>query len=207
MIGVDQEGGSVSHLEGITTGAAGFAVDGQAVANRATGAGAVQALATATGLELRDLGFTWDFAPVADVTIGAADVTIGDRSASSDPQVAARTVTAAVDGFNAAGVVSTLKHFPGHGRATVDSHQELPQIDASMADLRASDLVPFVAGIKAGRRRSWSATSTSPRSRRACPPAWRRRPTPCFATGWGSRSRDHRLAGHGRGDQSRPARG
>ena len=150
VIGVDQEGGSVSHLEGITTALPAFAVDGQAVANGPTGASAVQALATATGLELRDLGFTWDFAPVADVTIGAADVTIGDRSASSDPQVAARTVTAAVDGFNAAGVVSTLKHFPGHGRATVDSHQELPQIDASMADLRASDLVPFVAGIKAG---------------------------------------------------------
>jgi beta-N-acetylhexosaminidase len=114
------------------------------------GSAAVTAATAAAALEVRDLGFTWIFAPDADVTIGDADVTIGSRSASDDPAVAAQAVAAAVRGYNDAGVVSTLKHFPGHGSATADSHETLPLIGASLEDLRQRDLVPFEAGIAAG---------------------------------------------------------
>ena len=116
----------------------------------AAGSTAVTAAMAAAGLELRDLGFTWVFAPVADVTIGSADVTIGSRSPSDDPAVAARTVAAAVRGFDEAGLVSTPKHFPGHGSATADSHQTLPVIGASLNELRQRDLLPFVAAVAAG---------------------------------------------------------
>ncbi|GAB2878636.1 hypothetical protein GCM10027026_31800 [Myroides odoratimimus subsp. xuanwuensis] len=151
VIGVDQEGGVVSHLDGVATEFPSFQTAGDAleVSGRA-GARAVQAAARTTSLELRSLGFTWAFAPVADVTVGSADVTIGSRSPSSDPQVAARTVTAAVTGYVEAGVVSTTKHFPGHGAAGEDSHETLPQLDASTAELRAQDLVPFEAAVRAG---------------------------------------------------------
>ncbi|MGZ5403478.1 MAG: glycoside hydrolase family 3 N-terminal domain-containing protein [Nocardioides sp.] len=151
VIGVDEEGGVVSHLRGIATEFPAFATAGVAIANRGrVGEQAVTEAARATGLELRDLGFTWVFAPVADVTIGAADPTIGTRSPSSDPALAARAITAAVTGYDEAGVVSTTKHFPGHGSVTADSHETLPMLSASLDDLRARDLKPFEAAVAAG---------------------------------------------------------
>lgn len=150
IIGVDQEGGQVAHLSGVTTDLPPFASAGAAASTGADGTQSVRAAMAAAAMELRDLGFTWVFAPVADVTIGSADPTIGSRSPSSDPQVAAATSVAAVQGYNDAAIASTVKHFPGHGSATEDSHQTLPVLNASMAELRARDLLPFAASIGAG---------------------------------------------------------
>jgi beta-N-acetylhexosaminidase len=148
VIGVDQEGGYVSHLRGIATEFPAFDAAGAAItAGGKAGRAAVRQAAYATGLEVRDLGFTWVFAPVADVTIGAADPTIGTRSASEDPEVAAKATATAVRGYDAAGVVSTVKHFPGHGAATSDSHDTLPVLDSTLAEIRAHDLPPFEAAI------------------------------------------------------------
>ncbi|PUA79700.1 glycoside hydrolase family 3 N-terminal domain-containing protein [Nocardioides currus] len=148
VLGVDQEGGYVSHLRGIATEFPAFTAAGAAIeADGPSGREIVRQAAYATGLELRDLGFTWVFAPVADVTIGAADPTIGTRSASEDPAVAAKATAAAVRGFDAAGVVSTAKHFPGHGAATSDSHDTLPVLDSTLAEIEAHDLPPFEAAI------------------------------------------------------------
>jgi beta-N-acetylhexosaminidase len=148
VLGVDQEGGYVSHLRGIATEFPAFDAAGAAIeADGAGGREIVRQAAYATGLELRDLGFTWVFAPVADVTIGAGDPTIGTRSASQDPAIAAKATAAAVRGFDAAGVVSTVKHFPGHGAATSDSHDTLPVLDSTLAEIEEHDLPPFVAAI------------------------------------------------------------
>lgn len=149
VIGVDQEGGYVSHLRGIATEFPHFASAGMAIAaDRSLGRRVTRAAALTTGLELRGLGFTWVFAPVADVTIGAADPTIGARSPSMDPALAAQAVGAAVKGYDDAGVVSTVKHFPGHGGATSDSHDTLPVLDATVEELMAHDLPPFEAAIR-----------------------------------------------------------
>lgn len=151
VIGVDEEGGEVEHLRGVATDFPSFSTAGRAIeAEHAAGRHVVRRAARWTGLELRTLGFTWIFAPDADVTIGAADVTIGNRSASEDPQVAALAAAAAVTGYDAAGVVSTLKHFPGHGSVTTDSHIAMPVLDSSIAQLQRHDLPPFLAGIRAG---------------------------------------------------------
>lgn len=150
IIGVDQEGGQVAHLSGVTTDLPAFASAGTAASTGAEGAASVRAAMAAAATELRGLGFTWIFAPVADVTIGSADPTIGSRSPSSDPQVAATTSAAAVQGYNDAAIASTVKHFPGHGSATEDSHQTLPVLTASMTELQARDLPPFVASFDAG---------------------------------------------------------
>lgn len=150
ILGVDQEGGYVSHLSGITTEFPAFDAAGAAIAAEPdAGSAVVQEAARTTGLELRELGFTWIFAPVADVTIGAADPTIGTRSPSEDPEVAATAIEAAVRGYDDAGVVSTTKHFPGHGSATADSHDGLPTLTKPLADLRETDLLPFRAGVQA----------------------------------------------------------
>ena len=151
VIGVDQEGGVVAHLNGVATAFPPFQEAGDAIAAGARqGRTVVRNAAAATAMELRMLGFTWVFAPVADVTIGAADPTIGSRSASQDPKTAAAAIGAAVPGYDDAGVVSTTKHFPGHGSVTADSHEVLPKLDASLETLRKRDLVPFEAAVDAG---------------------------------------------------------
>ncbi len=149
VIGVDQEGGYVSHLRGIATDFPHFASAGLAIdADPRLGRRVTRQAALTTGLELRGLGFTWIFAPVADVTIGAADPTIGDRSPSEDPALAAQAIGAAIKGYDDAGIVSTVKHFPGHGTATSDSHDTLPVVDSTLAEIEAHDLPPFVSAIK-----------------------------------------------------------
>src|SRR5665647_3490731 len=90
VVMVDEEGGRVSRLRGLLGDLPSFATLGGSGGDAAT-----QARFAQLGADLAGLGFTMDFAPVADVTIGAADPTIGDRSASGDPAVAARTVRAA----------------------------------------------------------------------------------------------------------------
>jgi beta-N-acetylhexosaminidase len=151
IIGVDQEGGVVAHLRGVATDFPAFATAGSAVASQGkAGERLVADAARTTAMELRGLGFTWVFAPVADVTIGAADPTIGTRSPSTDPDLAARAVGAAVRGYDEAGVVSTTKHFPGHGSVTADSHEVLPVLGTSLPGLRSRDLPPFATAIDAG---------------------------------------------------------
>ena len=151
VIGVDQEGGAVSHLRGVATEFPEFARAGEAIeANPGRGVKVTTEAARTTALELRDLGFTWAFAPVADVTIGAGDPTIGSRSPSEDPSTAATAVSAAVEGYNDAGLVSTTKHFPGHGAVTGDTHIGLQELDFSLKKLKRRDLVPFDAAVDAG---------------------------------------------------------
>ena len=148
MIGVDQEGGYVSHLRGVATDFPHFQSAGLAIeADARVGRRVTREAALTTGLELRGLGFTWVFAPVADVTIGAADPTIGARAPSEDPRVAAQAIGAAIKGYDDAGIVSTVKHFPGHGTATTDSHDTLPVVDSTLAEIEAHDLPPFEAAI------------------------------------------------------------
>jgi beta-N-acetylhexosaminidase len=151
VIGVDQEGGVVAHLDGVATTFPPFQEAGNAVAAEPKrGPTVVRHAAAATAMELRMMGFTWVFAPVADVTIGAADPIIGSRSASEDPRTAAAAVRAAVPGYESSGLVSTTKHFPGHGSATADSHEVLPVIHESLETLRQRDLLPFEAAVDAG---------------------------------------------------------
>lgn len=151
VIGVDEEGGTVAHLRGVATTFPAFAAAGEAIADAGRrGRVAVKRAALATGLELRALGFTWVYAPVADVTIGPADVTIGSRSPSSDPRLAGAAVKQAVAGYNRSGTVSTTKHFPGHGGATADSHLTLPVLDDELHTLEGRDVAPFATAVSSG---------------------------------------------------------
>lgn len=144
IVAVDEEGGRVSRLHGLLADLPPFAAFG------ASDPAATHARFALLGRDLRALGFTMDFAPVADVTIGAADPTIGDRSASGDPAVAARAVVAAAGGLLDGGTIPVVKHFPGHGSVTSDSHVTLPLQAAGLDALAARDLLPFQAAVDAG---------------------------------------------------------
>jgi beta-glucosidase-like glycosyl hydrolase len=135
------------------------------------------------GRELAAAGFHVDFMPVADLALEPANPIVADRAASDDPELAAAIVAATVQGLQAAGVAATVKHFPGHGRTTVDSHEALPVVEASREELEASDWIPFRAGIAAGAKLAMSAHVAFPALE---PDGARDRPatfSPALATG------------------------
>jgi beta-N-acetylhexosaminidase len=145
VISVDQEGGRVARIRQPATEFPSLMTLG---ASR--DADLTSQVTQASGEELRSLGFTMVFAPDADVTTGPDDPTIGSRSASSDPALVSEIVTAALRGYDAAGILAVAKHFPGHGSVPADSHEELPVQTATSAELSDRDFAPFRAAVDAG---------------------------------------------------------
>jgi beta-N-acetylhexosaminidase len=145
LIMIDQENGMVRRLGQATTLFPG---------NMALGAIGSETIAydiaLAAGRELQALGINMNLAPVVDVNNNPANPVIGVRSFGEDPCCVARLGTAMVQGYRAAGVITTLKHFPGHGDTTTDSHLALPVIPYTMERLEAVELAPFKSAIKAG---------------------------------------------------------
>ncbi|HEY7498350.1 MAG TPA: glycoside hydrolase family 3 protein [Vicinamibacterales bacterium] len=103
-----------------------------------------------TGEETRALGVHVNFAPVVDVNNNPRNPVINTRSFGEDPALVGRMASAYIRGLQSAGVIATLKHFPGHGDTDVDSHLGLPVIKHPRERLDAIELPPFKAGIAAG---------------------------------------------------------
>ena len=95
--------------------------------------------------DLRQVGITVDCLPVLDVPAEGAHDVIGDRAYAETPEDVAVLGRAAAEGLIAGGVLPVMKHMPGHGRATSDSHLEPPRVDADLAALAARDFAPFRA--------------------------------------------------------------
>jgi len=93
--------------------------------------------------DLYALGITVDCAPLADIPVAGAHDVIGDRAFGHEPQQVITLARAQADGLMDGGIVPVLKHIPGHGRATADSHHELPVVRESLEVLRATDFMPF----------------------------------------------------------------
>lgn len=106
-------------------------------------------VALATGRELKALGINMNLALVVDVNNNAANPVIGVRSFGEDPRLVARLGSAMAKGYQDAGVISCLKHFPGHGDSAVDSRLAMPLIPHSLERLEAVELAPFRSGIEA----------------------------------------------------------
>lgn len=100
--------------------------------------------------ECRELGIHINFAPVADVNSNPKNPVIGFRSFGENPVKVGRQVRAFVKGMEGAGVMTSVKHFPGHGNTDIDSHLDLPTITESLTALEAIDLIPFLDGFEAG---------------------------------------------------------
>ena len=103
---------------------------------------AARSNARAIALMLRDCGINVNALPLLDVRQEGATDIIGDRALGSEPMQVAALGRAVLDGMASAGVVGIIKHIPGHGRALVDSHKELPVVPASAEELE-TDLEPF----------------------------------------------------------------
>ncbi|SDS19949.1 glycoside hydrolase family 3 protein [Microlunatus soli] len=164
IIGTDQETGRVARMGPPATQFPG------AMALAAThDAGAVRVAYRITGAELAAVGVNTCFAPVADVNIDQANPVIGIRSFSSEPDVVAEYVRAAIAGLQrdagpelgspspgdsearvGSGLAAAAKHFPGHGDTSTDSHHALPTVTHSAADWEAVDALPFAEAVRAG---------------------------------------------------------
>jgi len=95
--------------------------------------------------ELSELGITIDCAPVLDVPQPSADPIIGDRAFGGDVETISVLAKAFMDGLMKGGVAPVIKHIPGHGRALVDSHKDLPVVTADIGELETTDFMPFRA--------------------------------------------------------------
>ena len=103
-----------------------------------------------TAREGRALGIHWAFAPVADVNNNAANPVINIRSFGEEPQLVSEMVEAFIAGERAGGMMTTVKHFPGHGDTAQDSHLTRPAVNADRERLANLELVPFQRAITAG---------------------------------------------------------
>ncbi|KNY07770.1 glycoside hydrolase family 3 protein [Microbacterium sp. GCS4] len=146
LIGIDEEGGSVTRLESATgstlPGAAQLGQLDDLAATRATGAELARRVAA--------IGGNVVLGPVADVNTDPRNPVIGVRSFGSEESLVSRHAVAEVEGIQRGGVAACVKHFPGHGDTHLDSHHSLPEITLDLEEFERAHLAPFRAAIDAG---------------------------------------------------------
>lgn len=144
-LSLDQEGGRVSRMPNdfvlLPTAQAVGLQDQVAYTQR---------IGQALGMETRALGFNMDFAPVLDINSNPKNPVIGDRSFGAEPQAVIKHGIETMKAIQAEHVIPVVKHFPGHGDTSVDSHLELPVVDKSLEELQAFELLPFAEAVKEG---------------------------------------------------------
>lgn len=138
LIAIDEEGGRVRRLSSPA-----LALPPMRQLAERTDPAFVERCAHVLGRELACLGITMDFAPVVDVDTNPDNPIIGDRAFGADPDTVVTFARAVIDGLRAGGVLSCLKHFPGHGDTLLDSHLALPSVLHDRARLDAVELAPF----------------------------------------------------------------
>jgi beta-N-acetylhexosaminidase len=142
---IDQEGGRVQRIVPPIMRAypAGKIYGDLYRINPLAGAEAAFLGAKLIALDLRALGIDVNCVPVLDIPVEGGTKAIGDRALGDNVDMVATLGRAQFDGTLAGGLLPVIKHMPGHGRAMVDSHNELPQVDATLSELEAQDFAPF----------------------------------------------------------------
>jgi beta-N-acetylhexosaminidase len=138
LVAIDEEGGRVRRLPPPA-----LELPPMRQLAQRTDAAFVERCARVLALELRCLGVTMNFAPVVDVDTNPDNPVIGDRAFGADPETVIGFARSVLEGFRAGGVLSCLKHFPGHGDTLLDSHLALPSVLHDRARLDAVELLPF----------------------------------------------------------------
>ena len=137
LIALDQEGGAVVRTTWVPAPPSAMALGAADDVDLARRVGAAVARA------VRSLGFNWNFAPVLDLNNNPHNPVIAERSFGADPVRATELAMAWMDGSQAEGVACCVKHFPGHGDTSVDSHRDLPTVDKPLAELERCEFAPF----------------------------------------------------------------
>lgn len=146
FISADEEGGNVGRL----MYKLGTTWVNSMYSYKDEGADTAYSNAKTIGTDMVSCLFNTDFAPVADVWTNPDNTVIGDRAYSDDFEQAAELVASAVRGFTDSGVICCLKHFPGHGDTSTDTHEGAAVVSKSLDELRSGEFLPFISGIEAG---------------------------------------------------------
>ncbi|MDB5907846.1 MAG: nagZ [Massilia sp.] len=137
LIGIDQEGGAVVRSTWVPAPPAAMGLGAADDVELARSVGAAVARA------VKALGFNWNFAPVLDLNNNPDNPVIAERSFGADPRRATELAMAWMEGSESEGVACCVKHFPGHGDTSVDSHRDLPTVDKPLAQLERFEFAPF----------------------------------------------------------------
>ncbi|NUU31401.1 glycoside hydrolase family 3 protein [Arthrobacter sp. C9C5] len=148
LIGIDEEGGSVSRLDA----ARGSLLPGHAQLGHLDDAEATRAVGRMIGRRASSAGVNVVLGPVADVNTNPANPVIGVRAFGQDTPLVSRHVAAFVHGLQESAVAACVKHFPGHGDTQTDSHLSLPRLNLSWAEIERDHLPPFHEAVAAGVR-------------------------------------------------------
>lgn len=137
LIATDQEGGIVARIKGFTI------FPGNKALGEAGDPELAESSAFYIGQELQAVGVNMNLAPVVDVNCNPRNPIIGIRSFGDNPEKVCTFAERALKGYHRAGIITSLKHFPGHGDVEIDSHQDLPIIKKSREELEKIELLPF----------------------------------------------------------------
>lgn len=144
FLSLDQEGGWVTRLY------EGAALMPGAMSLAAGAPDRIGAVGEYMGKILRATGCNMNYAPILDVNVDPRNPIIGSRAYGDDPETVAKLGVAMAKGLERAGVIACVKHFPGHGNVSVDSHLSLPENDTDLETLEKTDLLPFQRAVQAG---------------------------------------------------------
>ncbi len=145
LVLVDQEGGRVQRLRPPywTALPAAAKFDQHYEKHPDTAKRVLALVARLCAAELREMGINTNCAPCLDIPVAGAHDVIGDRAYGNAPARVAELGRIVAESFTSAGILPVAKHIPGHGRARVDSHKDLPIVETSLQELRATDFAPF----------------------------------------------------------------
>lgn len=144
FISIDQEGGRVARLPKQVK-----QIPTAAKIGKTKNPDYAFTIGQALGKQVTQFGFNMDFAPVLDVNSNPNNPVIGDRSYSANPNVVSQLAIQTMKGIEKQHVIPVVKHFPGHGDTSVDSHLELPKVNKTLQQLEQLELIPFKRAIEA----------------------------------------------------------
>ncbi|MCJ7687736.1 MAG: beta-N-acetylhexosaminidase, partial [Clostridiaceae bacterium] len=143
FLAVDEEGGRVTRMpkefKKFPTNKAIGKINDAVLSNR---------IGSTIALEIGSFGFNMDFAPVLDVNSNSKNPVIGDRSFGSDVNIVSNLGIQTMKGIQSENIIPVVKHFPGHGDTSVDSHLGLPSVNNDLKRLKSLELIPFIEAIK-----------------------------------------------------------
>lgn len=149
FVGVDEEGGSVSRIANTKAFSVPRFSDMKEIGRSADPNKAYE-IGLTIGSYLHQYGFNLDFAPVADMNTNPNNTVIGKRAFGSDTDLVSLMVAAEIKGFHEAGIMTSVKHFPGHGDTKGDTHNGSVSVEKTWEELWANELIPFQKAIETG---------------------------------------------------------
>ena len=149
IVAVDQEGGRVSRLNSSSEMEV-LTIPSHEILGNLNDTVITWEIGKIIGEELRSLGFNMNLAPVADINSNYKNPVLGDRSFSGNPEIVSSMVKPFIQGLQESGVMSVIKHFPGHGDTDTDPHSGEVSIDLNLSEIQKRELFPFAPGISQG---------------------------------------------------------